>query len=100
MAVKVFIRRKVNDEHAITIKQFLGALDQWASKHEGYFYGENLENPDQPGEYLSIGTWQSIEAFHSYAHSTPAQTLEDQMASRLGMCSERAIYIRQSSSPA
>lgn len=95
MAVKVLIRRKVSDVHAIQMRNYLCALEQWASKHAGYFYGERLENPDEPGEVLSIGTWQSIEAFDSYAQSTTARNMEQQMATALGMCSESTIYVPQ-----
>ncbi len=95
MAVKVMIRRTVDGEFAEKLQHYLGALEQWASKHTGYFYGESLENPNQPGEYLSIGTWQSLEAFRSYAHSTTVQKLERQMVSAFGMSSESSIYVRQ-----
>ncbi len=96
MAIKVLIHRRVSDVHAGKMRSFLSALELWASKHTGYFYGENLENPEAPGEYLSIGTWQSIEAFDSYAQSTPARKLELQMTTVLGMRSESTIYVRQS----
>ena len=98
MAVKVLIRRRIDNRHSFEFREFLAALEGWASKHTGYFYGENLENSKNPGEYLCIGTWQSIEAFKQWAHSSPCRHMEQKMAVHFGMQSERAIYIQHSHS--
>ena len=94
MAVKVLIRRRIDNRHSSELHDFLSALEGWASKHSGYFYGENLQNPENPGEYLCIGTWQSSEAFNQWAHSLPCRQMEQKMAIQFGMQSESAIYIR------
>ncbi|MCP4011369.1 MAG: hypothetical protein GY726_17860 [Proteobacteria bacterium] len=96
MAIKVLIRRKVAGNYAFRMRQLLSALDNWASKHTGYFYSENLVSSDNPGEVLCIATWQSIDAFQVWAKSTPSQQLEKQMASSLGVLSENAIYAQHS----
>ena len=96
MAVKVLIRRRIDDRHTKELRDFLTALEGWATKHSGYFYGENLENPKTPGEYLCIGTWQSLEAFEQWAQSLPCRQMEQKMAIHFGMQSESTIYLRHS----
>lgn len=98
MAVKVLIRRRIDNRHSAELRNFLSALEGWASKHSDYFYGEYLENQSNPGEYLCIGTWKSIEAFSQWACSSPCRQLEQKMAIRFGMQSENAIYIQHSHS--
>ncbi len=98
MAVKVLIRRRIDNRYRSEFHDFLSAMEGWASKHSGYFYGENLQNPENPGEYLCIGTWQSIEAFKNWAHSSACRQMEQKMAVLFGMQSESAIYMRHSHS--
>ena len=93
MAVKVLIRRKVPDNLASRMRQLLSTLDNWASKHTGYYYSENLESHNNPGEFLCIATWQSVDAFHVWAKSTPSLQLERQMVSSLGAHSDNAVFI-------
>jgi heme-degrading monooxygenase HmoA len=97
MAVKVLIRRRIEKRHLSQFRRFLMALEGWASKHSDFFYGENLENPKNPGEYLCISTWRSIEAFKQWSHNLTSRQMEQQMTICFGMQSEGAIYIQHSS---
>jgi len=96
MAVKVLIRRRADDRYATRIKALLCALESWACKQAGYFYGEHLEDLDRPGEYLCIGTWRSVKAFDEWARSAPSRQMERELISVCGMQSDSAVYIRNS----
>ena len=85
MAIKVTIRRKTDHRHADKIQALLCAFECWASKQTGYFYGENLEDTQRPGEYLFVSTWRSLEAFHQWHQSPTSRKLEQQMASTCGI---------------
>lgn len=93
MAVKVMIRRRVDDKHIGKIKELLDALEVWASKQTGYFYGERIEDPDRPGSYACVGTWRSEKAFRQWLHSSPTQQLERAMASSYGVQSDNVVYL-------
>lgn len=93
MAVKVMIRRRVDQQHAAEVKALLGLLEDWACKQTGYFYGEQFEDPECPGNYLCIGTWRSEQAFRQWLNSSPARQVERKMASSYGMQSDNAVYL-------
>lgn len=93
MAVKVMIRRKVDDKYAGKVRELLDALEEWASKQTGYFYGEQIEDPDRPGNYMCVGTWRSEQAFRQWLSSTPVQQLERKMVSSYGMQRSGVVYL-------
>jgi len=94
MAVEVLIRRKIKEGNADQVSPLIVKLRSLATIQPGYISGETLNCIDPPGknEYLVISTWQSVEDWKKWFHSTDRKALDDQIEQLTRQKSEYAIY--------
>ena len=69
MAVKIFIRRTIPEDQTHDLLPLFKRLRNLATNQSGYISGETLKRVDDPGEYLVISTWQSIDDWREWVVS-------------------------------
>lgn len=92
MAVKIFIKRKVQTDNAAQLTILLKKLRALTLEQPGYISGETLTRIDKTDECMVISTWRSVEDWNSWVNNpkrTEVQTVIDQL---LGQQTEYAIY--------
>lgn len=92
MAVKIFIKRKVQTENAAQLSILLKKLRVLTLEQPGYLSGETFNRIDKKDECMVISTWRSVEDWNSWVNNpkrTEIQTVIDQL---LGQETEYAIY--------
>ena len=94
MAVEVLIRRKLMEGKADQLSPLIVKLRSLATIQPGYISGETLNCIDPPdkNEYLVISTWQSVENWKNWFHSTERSAIDDQIEDLTREKSEYAIY--------
>ena len=92
MAVKIFIKRKVQAENNAQLALLLRQLRVLTLEQPGYLSGETFTRIDKKDECMVISTWRSVEDWNSWVNNpkrTEIQTVIDQL---LGEETEYAIY--------
>jgi heme-degrading monooxygenase HmoA len=92
MAVKIFIKRKVQTDNAAQLSILLKNLRVLTLEQSGYLSGETFSRIDKTDECMVISTWRSVEDWNSWVNNpkrTEIQTVIDQL---LGQETEYAIY--------
>ncbi|NOR25686.1 MAG: antibiotic biosynthesis monooxygenase [Desulforhopalus sp.] len=92
MAVKIFIKRKVQTDNAAQLSILLKKLRVLTLEQPGYLSGETFNRIDKPNECMVISTWRSVEDWNNWVNSpkrTEIQTVIDQL---IGEDTEYAIY--------
>ncbi len=92
MSVKIFIRRKIPDDRTIDLLPLFRRLRILANNQPGYISGETLKNVNDPGEYLVISTWQSIDNWREWLVSRDRIEIQDEIDARLDEASIYEIY--------
>ncbi len=92
MSVKIFIRRKIPDDRTIDLLPLFRRLRILANNQPGYISGETLKNVNDPGEYLVISTWQSIDNSREWLVSRDRIEIQDEIDARLDEASIYEIY--------
>jgi len=92
MAVKIFIKRKVQTENNAQLAILLKKLRVLTLEQSGYLSGETYNRIDKNDECMVISTWRSVEDWNSWVNNpkrTEIQIVIDQL---LGQETEYAIY--------
>ena len=92
MAVKIFIKRKINKD---ALKDAAGMLIQArknAMLHKGYISTETLVNFDDPCEIVVVSMWQKKEDWDVYARSPERQDNEKNFSALLAADTNYEIY--------
>jgi heme oxygenase (mycobilin-producing) len=92
MAVKIFIKRKVQVDNAAQLAILLKKLRALTLEQPGYLSGETFNRIDKKDECMVISTWRSVEDWNSWVNNpkrTEIQTAIDQL---LGEETDYAIY--------
>jgi antibiotic biosynthesis monooxygenase (ABM) superfamily enzyme len=94
MAVEVLIQRKIMEGKADQVSPLIVKLRSLATIQPGYISGETLNCIDPPGknEYLVISTWQSVEDWKNWFHSTDRNAIDKQIEQLTREKSEYTIY--------
>ncbi|MBU0986746.1 MAG: antibiotic biosynthesis monooxygenase [Proteobacteria bacterium] len=92
MAVKVFIKRSVQEHKAEALKPLLKKLRNLAMNQPGYVSGETFKRIDRPGENLVISTWQSMDDWRKWVLSEERAQTQEQINYLLGEKTEYEIY--------
>ena len=66
MAIKVIISRKVAQGRQKDVLPLLMELRRHAMNQAGYISGETLKGVTDPGEFLVISTWKSLEEWKAW----------------------------------
>jgi heme-degrading monooxygenase HmoA len=89
MAVKIFIKRVVKENTAKDLLPFFRQLRNLATSQPGYISGETLKRTDNPGQYLIISSWQSLDNWREWAVSRERIGIQNKIDDILD---EEAIY--------
>jgi len=88
MAAKIIIKRRVSEDKAHEMEQYIDLLRQAAMTHPGYFYGDTDVRDDRSRrdrEYVVTSTWQSYDHWERWMTSSLRGAIQgriDQLASR------------------
>jgi len=92
MAVKIFIKRKVQGDNTAQLAILLKKLRALTLEQPGYLSGETFNRIDKKDECMVISTWRSVEDWNSWVNNpkrTEIQAVIDQL---LGEETDYAIY--------
>ena len=92
MAVKIFIRRVIPEDRTNDLLPLFRRLRNLATNQPGYISGETLKRVDDPGEYLVISTWQSIDNWREWVVSRDRLEVQNEIDARLDEASIYEIY--------
>ena len=92
MAVKIFIKRKVQDNNVVELTLLLKKLRALALGQPGYLSGETLNRIDKKDECMVIGTWRSLEDWNSWVNNPQRIEVQAEIDRLLGKETEYAIY--------
>lgn len=89
MAIKVLILRHGGSEAFEDLKPLLQRLRSLALAQPGYVSGETYCNIEDPGEYLVISTWSSLDTWTAWFNNQERQSVQDRVDALLG---EPTVY--------
>jgi heme-degrading monooxygenase HmoA len=92
MSVKIFIKRKVQQENVLELTLLLKRLRTLTLEQDGYVSGETLGRIDKNDECMVISTWRSVDDWNRWVNDPKrieVQTLIDDI---LGEETEYAMY--------
>jgi heme-degrading monooxygenase HmoA len=92
MAVKIFIRRNIPEGRTNDLLPLFRRLRNLATNQAGYISGETLKCVSNPGEYLVISTWQSIDDWREWVVSRERFEIQNEIDARLNEASVYEIY--------
>ena len=92
MAVKVLIKRMMPESKSNELMPLFRRLRNLATNQPGYISGETLRRVDQPGEFLIISTWQSIDDWRQYLVSKERAEIQSEIDVRIGTETTYEIY--------
>ena len=92
MAVKVFIKRIVQEDNAKEIIHLFREIRSLATNHSGYISGETLRSMERPDLFLVISTWHSSEDWKKWMTSEDRQKIQDKIDALLGGETEYEMF--------
>jgi heme-degrading monooxygenase HmoA len=93
MAVKILIKRKVNEQTADGLDYLLKKMRSQTLSQAGYISGETYKRFDEEGENLVISTWQSVDDWRRWFNSEERKDIQNQIDILLEEPTEYEIYI-------
>ncbi len=79
MAVKILIKRKIQDENLDALDFLLKKLRAATVAQQGYISGETYRRFDEEGESLVISTWQNVDAWRKWFASDERKEIQNQI---------------------
>ncbi len=92
MAVKIFIKRNVLQDHQLELNTLLRKLRGLTLSQPGYISGETLRRLDNPEESMVISTWSSAEDWNQWFQNEERMTIQNEIDMLLGVDTEYTIY--------
>jgi heme-degrading monooxygenase HmoA len=93
MAVSVMIQRTFQDEKlAAELAPLIVTLRSLACMQPGYITGKTFRCLDCPGEYIVISTWNSLDDWNRWRHSTERTEIQDRIDRLLGAETTFRLY--------
>lgn len=92
MAVKIFIKRKLNQSHVKELTALLTKMRALTLNQPGYITGETLQRIDRPGESMVISTWRSVEDWNKWVNNEKRIAIQEEIDQLLGEETEYEIY--------
>ena len=92
MAVKIFIKRKVQAENNAQLALLLKKLRVLTLEQSGYLSGETYNRIDKNDECMVISTWRSVEDWNSWVNNPKRTEIQSVIDQLLGQETEYAIY--------
>ena len=92
MPVKVFIKRKSQENNSGELTRLLNKLRSLALSQPGYLSGETFNRIDMKNECLVIGTWRSLEDWNNWVNNPQRIEVQAEIDKLLGEETEYAMY--------
>ncbi|UCG05513.1 MAG: antibiotic biosynthesis monooxygenase [Desulfobacterales bacterium] len=92
MAVKVLIKRKIQEDKAREMIPLFREMRTQANKQPGYISGETLRSLSDPEEFLVISTWQSSKDWENWLKSSERNDVQKKIDQLLGGKTQFEIY--------
>lgn len=95
MPISVLIRRTISDEKKaarLYLAPLIVKLRALAAIQPGYISGQTFSCLDNPGEYIVLSTWDSLEHWNRWFHSDHRKTLQKQVDDLLGEKTRYHVY--------
>lgn len=92
MAVKIFIKRKVQTENNAQLAILLKKLRVLTLEQPGYLSGETFNRIDKKDECMVISTWRSVEDWNSWVNNPKRTEVQSAIDELLGQETDYAIY--------
>ena len=92
MTVKIFIKRKVQEENSAELTLMLKKLRALTLEQPGYVSGETLTRIDKTDETMVISTWRSVEDWNAWVNSPKRNEIQGAIDKLLGEETEYAMY--------
>lgn len=92
MTVKIFIKRKVQNQNVIELTLLLKKLRALTLEQPGYISGETLTRIDKNDECMVISSWRSVEDWNSWVNNPKRIEIQMQIDKLLGQETDYAMY--------
>jgi heme-degrading monooxygenase HmoA len=92
MAVKIFIKRKVQQSNSAQLTMLLKRLRALTLEQPGYISGETLTRIDKTDESMVISTWRSVEDWNAWVNNAKRIEVQHEIDKLIGTQTEYAIY--------
>ncbi len=92
MSVKIFIKRKVQQENVMELTALLKRLRTLTLEQEGYISGETLGRIDKKDECMVISSWRSVEDWNRWVNDPKRIEVQTKIDDILGEETEYAMY--------
>jgi heme-degrading monooxygenase HmoA len=92
MAVKIMIRRTAPNEMIPMLGSLFKQLRDLAGDQPGYISGETLKKYNEPGRYLVISTWKSIEDWKNWLNHPKRIEIQTKIDLLTGAATEYEMY--------
>ena len=92
MSVKIFIKRKVQQEQVLELTVLLKRLRSLTLEQEGYISGETLGRIDKKDECIVVSSWRSVEDWNRWVNDPKRIEVQSKIDEILGEETEYAMY--------
>lgn len=92
MSVKIFIKRKVQQQNVMELTVLLKRLRTLTLEQEGYISGETLGRIDKKDECMVISSWRSVEDWNRWVNDPKRIEVQTKIDDILGEETEYAMY--------
>jgi heme-degrading monooxygenase HmoA len=92
MSVKIFIKRKVQEQNVLELTALLKRLRTLTLEQEGYISGETLSRIDKKDECMVISSWRSVEDWNRWVNDPKRIEVQTKIDDILGEETEYAMY--------
>jgi len=92
MAIRVFMKRRVSEESAESLRGYIEKLRTMTTGRPGYISGETLRRIDRPGEILVISKWKTHKDWQRWFESPDRDSVQRKIDELLGAETTYEIY--------
>ena len=92
MAIKILIKRHLAADKIRELLPLIKKLRTLATNQPGYISGETLRSIENPGEYLVISTWLSLQDWQNWFGNPERLAVQQEIDALTGKAAEYQIY--------
>jgi heme oxygenase (mycobilin-producing) len=92
MAIKILIKRHLSADKIRELLPLIKKLRTLATNQPGYISGETLRSIENPGEYLVISTWLSLQDWQNWFENPERLAVQQEIDALTGKAAEYQIY--------
>jgi len=90
--VKIFIKRKTQEQNSAELSSMLKRLRALTLEQPGYVSGETLSRIDKTDESMVISIWRSLEDWNAWVNNPKRTEIQSAIDKLLGQETEYAMY--------